>query len=198
MTPQPNPEELRARSVFDPIPGSFHFLDLIDLLKDGIYAKDRPSAYVIGLLLFAKEAEMIKVWEGQLMQIPFVRGMVIRANHPNFGHPFLDPDGNVMGLPGGRTFNGSLPEGSFRHSTLTVAGVKAHAGYDNWLQVNYNFNGAAQTYARVSERNSLKTCDDWVNSQPYNPGPLSVTLGQYANKYDVDAELTKTPSVKSE
>jgi len=181
MTPAPTPAQLRARSIFDPIPGSFHFQDLINQVKDGFYVKDRTSAYIAGLFMFAKEIGLINVWEGQLLQIPFIKGMVLRVGHPNFGHPFLGPDGKVFVL-GGRILNGSIRPilaGCFQISPLTVAEVQAHPDYNNWIRFHYEFSGGGETYVRVSNRNSIKECDEYINGQQYTPGPLSVPLAHY-------------------
>lgn len=69
------------------------------------------------MLLYAKEADKILAWEGSLMQIPFVRNMKIRAGYPDFGHPFLGPDGGVMTLSD-RVLRGS--RGNHQLSMLIV------------------------------------------------------------------------------
>jgi hypothetical protein len=70
MTPIPTKDELAARWLLDPAPGTIHICDLIEQAKDGIYAKDKLSDHVIGMILWAKEANIIKSWEGTLFQVP--------------------------------------------------------------------------------------------------------------------------------
>lgn len=107
--------------------GQIHYKDLVAMLKDGVYAKDRPCAHIKGLLLCGIELGIILKWEASLQQMAFVRGPKIRASHPNFGEPFLGPDGLVMKL-GGRVLSGS--EKQFDVSPLSIADVQSHPNYD--------------------------------------------------------------------
>ena len=60
MTPRPTKEECKALYTYDPSFGTVHVIDLINQLKDRVYAKDVPSDYVIGLLVVAKADGLIK------------------------------------------------------------------------------------------------------------------------------------------
>jgi len=100
MTPPPTPEEFAAYLVLDSKPDSIHFGDFISAFQDGLYNKERPSDYVIGMLLLANKRNLLTKVVGDLMQVPFTRGMKIRQNHPHVGHPFLDPNGDAMMLDG--------------------------------------------------------------------------------------------------
>jgi hypothetical protein len=174
MTPTPTRDELAARYVFDPVPGTVHILDLVTMAKDGIYVKDKVSDYVIGMLVWAKQTEVISAWEGTLFQIPFVKGMKIRSGTEHVGYPFTDPDGKVLELAG-RTLHGS-DSTNFELSPLTTSTLKGHAQYSAWVQTTLYAGGAedATTYARVRNTYTLKACDAYVNSVPYAPGPMSV------------------------
>jgi hypothetical protein len=174
MTPAPTSSELAARHTFDPAPGTVHIHDLIAMAKDGVYAKDKLSDHVIGMLVLAKDTKVVSTWEGTLFQVPFVKGMKIRASAEHLGHPFTDPDGNVLIL-GGRTLHGSSDIG-IQLSALTAANLKDHPQYSTWL-LSTLYAGRAQdatTYVRVRNNHTLKTCDAYVNSIPYTPGPMSV------------------------
>jgi len=173
MTPLPTPEELAARHLFDPVPGSVHIRDLINQVKDGIYAKDKLSDYAIGIILWAKYIGMITAWEGTLFQVPWVKDMKLRVKVPHVGRPLLGPDGNFLTLMG-RALQGAS-EGDLDKSNLTPDALLSHPGYANWVKRNL-FAGRtpeATRYKRVRDADNVKDCDVYVNSIPYAPGPLS-------------------------
>jgi hypothetical protein len=174
MTPLPTPSELATRHIFDPAPGTVHVRDLIAMAKDGIYAKDRVSDYVVGMLVMAKHTGVISAWEGTLFQLPFVKGMKIRTGMQHLGCAFTDPDGDVLILDG-RTLHGSS-DIDIKLSTLTVDSLKDHAQYSTWLKTTLYAGRAADatTYTRVRNNHTLKACDAYVNSVPYTPGPMSI------------------------
>jgi len=53
MTRKATKAEWKARRVYDPAPGTVHLKDLIAQVKDGHYAKDKLSDYLIGMILWA-------------------------------------------------------------------------------------------------------------------------------------------------
>jgi len=55
MTPLLTPDELAARYIFDPTPGTLHVRDLVAMAKDGIYVRDKVSDHIVGVLLHAKD-----------------------------------------------------------------------------------------------------------------------------------------------
>ena len=93
MTSAPTRAELALRHIYDPAPGSIHIKDLIRMAKDGFYVKDKPSDYVIGMILHARDICSILAWHGTLFQLPFVKGMSLRTGYAHYGQPFLGPDG---------------------------------------------------------------------------------------------------------
>jgi hypothetical protein len=174
MTPLPTPDEIATRHTFDPAPGTVHVRDLIAMAKDGIYVKDRVSDHVIGMLVLGKSVGVVTTWEGTLFQLPFVKSMKIRSGNEHLGHAFTDPDGDVLIL-GGRTLHGSSDVG-IQLSAFTADTLKGHAQYSTWLTNTLYAGRAADatTYIRVRNNNKLKDCDDYINSVPYTPGPMSV------------------------
>ncbi|KAK8901060.1 hypothetical protein QC760_010516 [Botrytis cinerea] len=109
MTKFPSERALSERYYYDPKPGALHMGDLINQAKDGQYVKDILSDFVQGAIILAKHCGYIKIWEGQLFQLPFIKGMKVRANQPHCGHPFNGPDGRPMMHEGRllRGFDGS-------------------------------------------------------------------------------------------
>ena len=53
MTKTLESQDLARRYVYDPQPSVIHINDMINRVKDGVYAKDKLSDYVISMLLFA-------------------------------------------------------------------------------------------------------------------------------------------------
>jgi hypothetical protein len=106
MTPLPSRAELAQRYILDPASGDIHIRDLINYAKDGIYAKDKLSDHVIGMILWAQYINEIEKWEGTLFQVPFVKGMKFRSRTAHLGRPFTGPDSLVLTLAG-RTLHGS-------------------------------------------------------------------------------------------
>jgi hypothetical protein len=174
MTPLPTPDEMAARHTFDPAPGTVHVRDLVAMAKDGIYAKDKLSDHVIGMLLLGKSTGAVSTWEGTLFQLPFVKTMKIRSGTQHLGHAFTDPDGDVLIL-GGRTLHGSS-DVDIQLSTFTADSLKGHPQYLTWLKDTLYAGRAADatTYVRVRNNDTLKACDNYINSVPYTPGPMSV------------------------
>jgi hypothetical protein len=157
-------------------------MDLQAQLKDGVYAKDRPSDHIIGMVLWALQVDLLgNEWqhsEAMLFQVPFwnynkkknetrFRGMAGQV-----GRPFLGPDNLAVTLRD-RTLRGSNI--NLQASNLTPAQVIAYPQYKKWLSKNLSAgrNEDSDTYVRTSNRNSKKECDEWVNSRPHQHGPLS-------------------------
>jgi hypothetical protein len=74
----------------NPASGLVRILDLVAM------AKDMLSDHVVGMLMLAKSAGVIKTWEGQLFQLPFVKGMKLPCGYEHISHPFLDADQLVI------------------------------------------------------------------------------------------------------
>jgi hypothetical protein len=169
MTPLPKKHELATRQLYNPLPGTVNLTDLINMVKDGVYAKDFISDYVTGLLIVAaRGTKRIQVWEGTLFQRPFVRNMEIRIKEPHYGHPFVGPDGLPMRL-GERRLYGGKGKAGVKFSNLTLETLEQHPNFHDWYREHFHFDGA--TYVRLLKCNSRKACDDNVNSKPYVPGP---------------------------
>lgn len=90
--------------LFNPTPGTFHLRTVIqEGGKDGRYARWRPSAHVIGILIIGVYLGLIAPWEAALYQFPFVyaggqiglRRSMMKWKLVN-GHPFLGPDNLVL------------------------------------------------------------------------------------------------------
>jgi hypothetical protein len=168
---------MAARHLLDPPQGAIHVLDLVNHAKDGIYAKDKLSDHIIGMLMWAKIIGDIMAWEGTVFQVPFVKNMKLRKKVEHAGRPFLGPDGLVLTL-NGRTLHGAGGHG-IGTSQLDIGGIKGHASYQTWLK-NTLYAGrghSATTYARQYTFNTGKDCDDNVNSRLYVGGPLSTAPG---------------------
>ncbi|TAQ85611.1 hypothetical protein B7494_g6065 [Chlorociboria aeruginascens] len=174
MTPQPTPAELSQRSVLDVSEGTIHLIDLVEMVKDGLYAKDIISDHIIGVLLMGKELGVVAPWEGTLFQVPFVRGMKVRVRSEHIGRPFAGPDGKALKL-GGRWLHGATPNAE-KSDLATIEEIQAHPQYEPWLRATlYAGRHRTQTeYIRVRTAKTLSQCDNYVNTRPYTPGPLSV------------------------
>jgi hypothetical protein len=159
------------RHIYDPVPGSIHIKDLIRMAKDGYYVKDKPSDYVIGMILHARDICNILAWHGTLFQLPFVKGMSLRTGYAHYGQPFLGPDGLILTLSG-RTLKGS-ENNDLDDSPLTEDTITKHPNYAAWLANALYAGGEKESYAynQVHSYNTLKDCDAHVNSLPYTPGP---------------------------
>lgn len=68
MTPNPSDEDLRARHMWDPLPGTVHLRDLIKMLKDGVHALVNRFIIVSMILVVMVEA----LWIFPAMHWPFV------------------------------------------------------------------------------------------------------------------------------
>lgn len=171
MTPAPTQAELALRHVYDPAPGSIHIKDLIRMAKDGVYAKDKLSDYVIGMILHARDIGDICTWQGTLFQLPFVKGMRLRTGHAHHGQPFLGPDDLILTLAD-RTLKGS-ENNDIDESPLTKDTITSHPNYQAWLKDALYAGGEKESHAykQVYSYNTLKDCDAHVNSLPYTPGP---------------------------
>jgi len=125
------------------------------------------------MILLAKHVGAISTWEGTLFQVPLVRGMKLRSRVEHIGRPFTGPDGLVLTIAS-RSLHGSGNR-DLDISSLTAETLSTHPEYKTWLQGTLYAGGAADStiYARVRSNNTLKSCDAYVNSVPYSPGPLS-------------------------
>ncbi|PVH75613.1 hypothetical protein DL98DRAFT_377937, partial [Cadophora sp. DSE1049] len=174
MTPVPSAAELASRDLLNPPPGTLHLMDLINHGKDGVYAKDRLSDHVIGMLIFGVDSGIIKAWEGTVFQVPFKKGFSLRKDQPHLGRPFLGPDDKVLSL---RSIFCCGEDGVAEKSDLlSMDDIENHPNYDDWVkQILYcggdEYDG---TYNRVTTFNTIARCDENVNSKPYAPGPLSI------------------------
>jgi hypothetical protein len=168
MTSQSTQAELSARHLYDPAPRTVNMTDLINMVKDGVYAKDKISDYVVGLLIAARLLGLIKPWEGTLFQLPFMRPMKMRKGplHRN-GRPAFGPNGTVWKLEGVVLCGGSW-NNHVETLPLTVENLMNHP---EWVERHLRFDAA--TYTRVYTCNTLRECDRIANFLPYTPGPGS-------------------------
>jgi hypothetical protein len=183
MTREPTVEELAERQLLNPSRGKMHLNDLMNQVKDGIYAKDFISDHVIGILLLGLWVGLLSEWEVMLFQLPFTNpdniknGMTFRKNYNNYGNPFFGPDGRILTLHG-RYLCGDDDSG-VGASDLDLDGIRNHPEFENWVKSTLFAGGEPtdSTYARVralKDTNTKKKCDDYINSRTYTPGPLSV------------------------
>jgi len=180
--------------------------DLINQAKDGQYVKDILSDFVQGAIILAKHCGYIKIWEGQLFQLPFIKGMKVRANQPHCGHPFNGPDGRPM-MHEGRLLRGFDGSDTDAPSSWDFDTLSSSIELKDWRdQILYANQGEAGTkYERVSNRNSLKECDNWVNAQKYTPSQNSIPQAPGAQIYPIPegdesdgvASLKRKPSKSS-
>lgn len=201
MTPLPTQNELAQRYIYDPPEGTIHIRGLINRAKDGQYVKDIISDYLIGVLGFGKVEGCIKVWEGQLFQMPFRKGMRIRSGQPHCGRPFLDPDGLPMEICN-RLLCGYQGDNGGASSMYTFETVKRHPNYQQWKR-NVLFAGGNENdgvYKSTGQRNSLKDCDRYVNGRAYEPGPDSEPQTDYHRIYSFPEEgaKLKAPAAEAE
>lgn len=175
MSPIPTKEEMDQRGLLDPELSQIHVVDLVHHAKDGIYARDKLSDHVIGMLLWGVAIGAIVTWEGTLFQVPFVKGMKLRSNQLHLGRPFLGPDGGILTLSG-VTLCGAEEDPDIELSPLTADTLLEHHEYNDWLSsVLYGGGDKDSTsYNRIRTENSLKACDAHTNSSPYSPGPLTI------------------------
>ena len=140
------------------------------MAKNGFYVKDKPSDYVIGMILHARDICSILAWHGTLFQLPFVKGMSLRTGYAHYGQPFLGPDGLILTLSG-RTLKGS-ENNDLDDSPLTEDTITKHPNYATWLANTLYAGGEKESYAykQVYAYNTLKDCDAHVNALPYTPG----------------------------
>jgi hypothetical protein len=182
MTKTLEGEDLARRYIYNPRPGVAHIYDIINRVKDGIYAKDKISDHVIGMLLFAVFIGVIEPWEAALFQVPFVfkikTTLQLRVNRKHLGlvpvgRPFLGPDGRVISRDG-RAFCGFAID--LELSQLSFAQIKTQPDYKRWLKDTLYAGGDAYSniYNRTSDRNSKSKCDNYVNERNYTPGPTSI------------------------
>jgi hypothetical protein len=182
MTKTLEKKDLARRYIYNPRPGVVHIYDLINRVRDGVYAKDKCSDYVIGMLLFAVFIGVIEPWEAALFQVPFVfkikTTLQLRVSRKHLGlvpvgRPFPGPDGKVL-TRDGRSFCGFST--NLELSPLTFRQVKAHPGYSRWLRDTLYAGGDeySNIYNRTSDRNSKSKCDNYVNERNYTPGPTSI------------------------
>lgn len=180
--------------------------DLINQAKDGQYVKDILSDFVQGAIILAKHCGYIKIWEGQLFQLPFIKGMKVRANQPHCGHPFNGPDGRPM-MHEGRLLRGFDGSDTDAPSSWDFDTLSSSIELKDWRdQILYANQGEAGTkYERASNRNSLKECDNWVNAQKYTPSQNSIPQAPGAQIYPIPegdesdgvASLKRKPSKSS-
>lgn len=187
MTKNPPLADLAERGRYDPAPGTFHIHDFVARLKDGVYARDFLSDFVIGVVFCAVKFKLIKMWEACLVQVPFRKSLEIRGGKGSpkgfairFGHPFLDPFGAIITLTdakgttrrllGNRPGCDALADSEFPASDLPDAD-----GYDAWVKTNFYANrGTELSYVRTGQANSRIDCDTHTNELLYAPGPGSV------------------------
>ena len=184
MTREPTKAELAERRLLNPSRGKMHINDLMNQVKDGIYAEDYISGYVMGMLLMALSIGLLSEWEVMLFQLPFTNPesiknvMAFRKTYKHYGNPFFGPDGRILTLHG-RYLYGDGDSG-VAASELDLDGVRDHPEFESWIKNTLYAGGEPtdSTYARVrplKDTNTKKKCDDYINSLPkYTPGPLSV------------------------
>jgi hypothetical protein len=182
MTKPLESQDLARRYIYDPRPGVVHIHDLINRFKDEMYAKDKISDHVIGILLFAVFIGIVEPWEAALFQVPFVfkikTTLQLRVNRKHLGlipvgQPFLGPDGKVISRDG-RAFCGF--DKNRQRSPLSFAQIKPHPVYKSWLRDTLYAGGdeSSNIYNRVRDRNSKSKCDNYINERNYTPGPTSI------------------------
>jgi hypothetical protein len=106
MTPALTEAQLALRYLYDPVLGAIYIKDLICMAKDGVYAKDKLSDCVIGMILYTRDIGDILAWQGTLFQLLFVKGMNLWSGYAHYSQLFLGPDDMILTLSG-RTLRGS-------------------------------------------------------------------------------------------
>jgi hypothetical protein len=184
MAPSLQQEELNNRYIWNP-PRNVRLDDLISAAKDGLYVKDQPSDYIVGMLLVAEKLGFIENEDGGLFQVPFYERngncMNLRVIYRNchYGHAFLGPDGKVLSI-GERLLCG---DEDHDNSDLTIDTIDQHPNYNEWLCTTFfPKRTRGDSYHRITTNDSKKDCDDYVNSFPYTPGPNHTFPGPNANR----------------
>lgn len=96
MTPIPTTDDLKQRSILDLPISHMHIIELVERVKDEEYARDKLSGYLIGLIVTAVEAGIIKKWACENFQLPFKQGLKIRKTFKQCGAPTLDHRGKYF------------------------------------------------------------------------------------------------------
>lgn len=180
MTKLPAQEEIDARSLLNPIPGTLHVRELIDRAKDGDGAKDNLSDHCVGMIKLALAIGDVTVDEAGVFQLPFVeRKANIRTPVQHLGLPFLGPDGLVVRIlePGRKPveLHGENP-GNIGISPLTLNEMLDHPQFAQWRDNVLYAGGTRDSSTYIRQRrhlNTKKKCDAHVNSMDYRPGSLS-------------------------
>ena len=136
MTPPLTKDELARRHLLNPTPRTLHLHGLVNQAKDGVYAKDRISNYVLGMILWGLAISDIEDWEVMLFQLPFVHPNFQRRGYrqiyERYGRPFLGPDGLILKLED-RSLEGDGTSG-IAASDLDNHSIRTHANYANQLR----------------------------------------------------------------
>ncbi|ATZ46597.1 hypothetical protein BCIN_02g00010 [Botrytis cinerea B05.10] len=172
MTPKATKEEDANRAIWNPTPGTIHIGDAINRLKDGQYAKEIVSDYVLGIFFLAESIGIIKKWEGSLLQWPFTKNMKLRKVLPHVGEPFNGPDGKpiyhagrlLCGHSGFRIEEAILNQ--WARSEFNLKSMKKSGAHQSWLKHHLYADREKDDlqYRRTNVNNSKKSCDDFVNS----------------------------------
>jgi hypothetical protein len=175
MTPKPSAKDFDTYHLYDPAPGTVHITDLINMAKDGHYLKDKLSDYVVGLLVVARQHDVITAAEGAMFQLPFVRGMVLRKKYPHYGLPLKDWNGKVLSLLD-RRFEGS-DAANVQPSSHDFSTFLSSPKFPLWAKTHlYAGRGKESlTYSRTTDSTMGETTKR-VNSFPYAPGPGSIAM----------------------
>ncbi|KAH6671762.1 hypothetical protein B0J14DRAFT_564360 [Halenospora varia] len=176
MTKLPTTVELAARCVLVVELGGLHILDLVAMLADGVYVKDTFSEVPLAMLMVAQQTGVVRQKEIEAAQVPFVKGAKLRSSQafvPHLGKPIYAPDGKILVLDG-RPFNGNLADGTFEVSPILTKDLPKHC---EWFE-KLLYSGAP-TYKRTTKFKTKQETDNHVNSQAYNPGPLSVKMSKF-------------------
>ena len=146
MRHEPSKDELAKCWVLDgqkPDFPNIHLGDLSQQVQDGIYAKDKLSDQVVGIILWALEINPIDKEAASLFQTlfyptePHVTDLTMRwrpefrPSGPRHGtkfNPFIDPDGKILVL-NDRYLCGDY-DGKYEISELDPKGLKAHPRYN--------------------------------------------------------------------
>jgi hypothetical protein len=180
----PKPQDLVRRRLLDPRPGHFHICDLINRVKDGLYAKDYISDYVLGMILWALFCDIIREKDDAMVfQLAFVHpGFThreFRKGYNNYGRPFLGPDGLILTLEG-RLLCGDGTSGIGVSPLDRPEDIKTHPNYESWLKASLyaGLEPGDILYKRIHPTlNTKKKCDAHINARfdehGYEPGPLS-------------------------
>jgi hypothetical protein len=100
MTPALTEAELALCYIYDLAPDTIYIKDLIYMVKNGVYVKNKLSDCVIRIILYIRDIGDILAWQGTLFQLLFVKGMNLWSDYAYYSQLFLGPDNIILTLSG--------------------------------------------------------------------------------------------------